>query len=161
MSTRIIRGPISWWRDPWRKPRVLVAITVFYLLWSLLPVLIAVAFSFNAGRSRTNWQGFSFRWYWTDQTRSVWHDANLHTALLQTLKLGVITTVICVPLGVLFAISVITFAIFNVIPNGDPAVRLAGKSPTPDTRRQKAKSVYEAVQFGVEEFVVGFTMQVQ
>jgi len=36
-------------------------------------------------------------------------------------------------LGVLFAISVITFAIFNVIPNGDPAVRLAGKSPTPDT----------------------------
>ena len=35
--------------------------------------------------------------------------------------------------AVLFAISVITFAIFNVIPNGDPAVRLAGKSPTPDT----------------------------
>ena len=32
---------------------------------------------------------------------------------------------------VLFAISVLTFAIFNVIPNGDPAVRLAGKTPTP------------------------------
>src|SRR5437763_2320782 len=30
--------------------------------------------------------------------------------------------------AVLFAISVITFAIFNVIPNGDPAVRLAGHS---------------------------------
>lgn len=35
--------------------------------------------------------------------------------------------------AVLFAISVITFAIFNLIPNGDPAVRLAGKSPTPET----------------------------
>lgn len=35
--------------------------------------------------------------------------------------------------AVLFAISVITFAIFNVIPNGDPAYRLAGKSPTPQT----------------------------
>jgi peptide/nickel transport system permease protein len=35
--------------------------------------------------------------------------------------------------AVLFAISVITFLIFNVIPNGDPAYRLAGKSPTPDT----------------------------
>src|SRR5436190_1165892 len=35
--------------------------------------------------------------------------------------------------AVLFAISVITFMIFNVIPNGDPAVRLAGKSPTPMT----------------------------
>jgi peptide/nickel transport system permease protein len=33
---------------------------------------------------------------------------------------------------VLFAISVLTFAIFNVIPGGDPAVRLAGKQPQPD-----------------------------
>ena len=31
---------------------------------------------------------------------------------------------------VLFAVSVLTFLIFNVIPNGDPAVRMAGKSPT-------------------------------
>ena len=79
---------------------------IVYLVWSLLPVLIAVMFSFNDGRSRTNWQGFSFRWYWGDQTRSVWHDAALHTALLQTLKLGVIATLITVPLGVLFAIGV-------------------------------------------------------
>jgi peptide/nickel transport system permease protein len=35
--------------------------------------------------------------------------------------------------AVLFAISVITFAIFNVIPNGDPALRLAGHSATPAT----------------------------
>jgi peptide/nickel transport system permease protein len=32
---------------------------------------------------------------------------------------------------VLFAISVLTFAIFNVIPNGDPALRLAGRSTNP------------------------------
>ena len=31
---------------------------------------------------------------------------------------------------VLFAVSVITFLIFNVIPNNDPAVRMAGKQPT-------------------------------
>jgi peptide/nickel transport system permease protein len=31
---------------------------------------------------------------------------------------------------VLFAVSILTFLIFNVIPNGDPAVRMAGKSPT-------------------------------
>jgi peptide/nickel transport system permease protein len=31
---------------------------------------------------------------------------------------------------VMFAVSVITFLIFNVIPNGDPAVRMAGKQPT-------------------------------
>jgi peptide/nickel transport system permease protein len=34
---------------------------------------------------------------------------------------------------VLFAISILTFAIFNVIPAGDPAVRMAGKSATPIT----------------------------
>ncbi len=33
-------------------------------------------------------------------------------------------------LFVLFAVSVITFFIFNVIPNSDPAVRMAGKQPT-------------------------------
>ena len=100
------RGPVAWWNDPWRPPRILVAVTVGYLLWSLLPVLVAVMYSFNDGRSRTVWQGFSFRWYWGDQTLSVWHDAALHGALLQTLKLGVITTVITVPLGVLFAIGI-------------------------------------------------------
>jgi peptide/nickel transport system permease protein len=36
-------------------------------------------------------------------------------------------------IAVLFAISLITFAIFNVIPNGDPALRLAGHSATPST----------------------------
>ena len=33
---------------------------------------------------------------------------------------------------VMFAVSVLTFVIFNVIPNGDPAVRLAGKQPSPE-----------------------------
>src|SRR5919112_5786120 len=31
---------------------------------------------------------------------------------------------------VMWAVSVLTFFIFNVIPNGDPAVRMAGKQPT-------------------------------
>ncbi|BBZ77410.1 polyamine ABC transporter permease [Mycolicibacterium anyangense] len=101
-----MRGPVAWWKDPWRPPRILIAVTIGYLLWSLLPVLIAVIFSFNDGKSRTTWQGFSFRWYWGDATRSVWHDASLHTALLQTLKLGVLTTVITVPLGVMLAIGI-------------------------------------------------------
>jgi spermidine/putrescine transport system permease protein len=100
------RGPVAWWNDPWRPPRVLVAVTVGYLLWSLLPVLVAVLYSFNDGRSRTVWQGFSMRWYWGDETLSVWHDATLHNALLQTLKLGLLTTVITVPLGVLFALGI-------------------------------------------------------
>jgi peptide/nickel transport system permease protein len=33
---------------------------------------------------------------------------------------------------VLFAISVLVFVIFNVIPNGDPAARIAGRTSTPE-----------------------------
>jgi peptide/nickel transport system permease protein len=33
--------------------------------------------------------------------------------------------------AVLFAVSVLTFLIFNVVPNSDPAVRMAGKNATP------------------------------
>ena len=100
------RGPVRWWRDPWRKPHLLLAVTIGYLLWSLLPVAVAVLFSFNNGRSRTSWQGFSMRWYWGDPVRSVWHDASLHSAVIQTLKLGVLTTAITIPLGVIFAIGI-------------------------------------------------------
>ena len=68
-------------------------------------MLIAVLFSFNDGRSRTVWQGFSMRWYYGDTQRSVWHDDTLQTALFQTLKLGVLTTLVSVPLGVALAIG--------------------------------------------------------
>ena len=95
-----------WLADPQRPPRILQAITAAYLLWSLLPVAIAVMFSFNSGRSRTQWQGFSFRWYWGDPVRSVWHDDTLRTALTHTLVLGVLATVVTVPLGVAFALGV-------------------------------------------------------
>ena len=73
-------SPVGWWRDPWRKPRILVAITVVYLVGRCCRCSIAVLFSFNNGRSRTSWQGFSMRWYCGDPIRSVWHDASLHTA---------------------------------------------------------------------------------
>jgi spermidine/putrescine transport system permease protein len=101
----VISAARRWWESPWRPPRVLQALTLGYLVWSLLPVMIAVFFSFNSGRSRTLWQGFSFRWYWGDPVRSVWHDDSLHTALVHTLVLGALTTVITVPLGVAFALG--------------------------------------------------------
>jgi hypothetical protein len=56
-------GPIGWYKNPWRKPRVLESITWLYLAWSILPVTIAIVFSFNQGRSRSSWQGFSLRWW--------------------------------------------------------------------------------------------------
>jgi spermidine/putrescine transport system permease protein len=96
----------QWWSSPWRPPRFLALITLAYLIWSLLPVLVAVLFSFNNGRSRTVWQGFSMRWYWGDPVRSVFHDDTLRTALTHTLWLGLLATIVTEPLGVAFALGI-------------------------------------------------------
>ncbi|HEX6678707.1 MAG TPA: ABC transporter permease [Actinomycetes bacterium] len=104
---RALPAPLGpWLASPWRKPRFLEAFTLLYLAWSLLPVGVAALFSFNAGRSRSSWQGFSLRWYWQDQTLSVWHDPELHRALVHSLRLATVTTLIAVPIGVAFAIGV-------------------------------------------------------
>jgi spermidine/putrescine transport system permease protein len=92
-------------RSIWHRPVWLAGFTLLYLCWSLLPVLIAVLFSFNAGRSRTSWQGFSTRWYFSDPQGSVWNDSSLHTALFHTMRLGLLVTLITIPLGVLLALG--------------------------------------------------------
>ena len=95
-----------WFSNPWRKPQFLAALTWGYLAWSILPVLIAVIFSFNSGRSRSTWQGFSLRWWWQDPNDSLFHDPALRSALVQSLRLSVITMLIAVPLGTMFAIAI-------------------------------------------------------
>jgi spermidine/putrescine transport system permease protein len=94
------------WRNPWRKPWLLESFTWLYLIWSLVPIALAVLFSFNNGKSQAVWQGFSWRWYFTDPVNSVWHNPALHAAVFQTLRLSVYTTLIAVPLGVAFALGI-------------------------------------------------------
>ena len=65
----------------WRARRgapILALITWLYILWSIVPVLVAVRVSFNDGRSRSTFQPMSMRWYWGDPLSSVWHDDDLH-----------------------------------------------------------------------------------
>ena len=88
-----------------RRPWVLATLTWLYVLWSLVPVLIAVQFSFNDGRSRTSWQGFSFRWYWGDPFSSVRHDPSLSLALQNSLQLAVLTLLVATPLGAALALG--------------------------------------------------------
>lgn len=114
-SARSVRGPRRkrdrrWWRkDPWRESWVLEAITWGYFGWSLIPVLIAVLISFNAGRSLSTQQGFSIQyWYGApggDPLASLFTDPSLRPALVQTLRLSFLTVIIAVPLGVGFAIG--------------------------------------------------------
>ena len=87
-----------------RRPYVLATLTWLYVVWSLAPVLIAVQFSFNSGRSRSTWQGFSTQWYWGDPS-SVAEDPSLRRALLNTLILALLTTLVATPLGVALALG--------------------------------------------------------
>ena len=93
-------------RNPWRHPWFLEGFTWLYLVWSLVPVALAVLFSFNNGRSQSVWQGFSWRWYFADPVNSVLHDPNLHAAVVQTIRLSVYVTLVTVPLGVAFALGI-------------------------------------------------------
>jgi spermidine/putrescine transport system permease protein len=95
---------MSWLRNPWGRPRALVLVTALYIVWSIVPVVVAVLFAFNNGRSRTTWQGFSLRWF-TGANGSVFHDPALQSALKHTLLLAVICVALCVPLGVLLALG--------------------------------------------------------
>jgi spermidine/putrescine transport system permease protein len=87
------------------KAPVLAMLTWVYVLWSLLPVLIAVRISFNDGKSRSSFQSTSFRWYWGDPSSSLWHDDSMHTALFNTLKLAALCMLIATPIGVAMAIG--------------------------------------------------------
>jgi spermidine/putrescine transport system permease protein len=95
----------SWWRNPWGRPRFLFLFTLVYLAWSIVPILVAVRFSFNDGRSRSTGQGWSTRWYWQEPDLSVWNDPTLRDAVYQSVKLASLAMLIAVPLGVALAIG--------------------------------------------------------
>ena len=82
--------------NPWRRPWAMEGFTWLYILWSIVPIAIAVLFSFNKGASQATWQGFSTKWYVGNQVTSVLHNPSLHQAVIQTLVLAVLTTLICV-----------------------------------------------------------------
>ena len=93
-------------RFAFRRAWLLRTITWAYLAWSLLPILVAILFSFNAGKSEAVLQGLSMRWYITDPENSVLHNAQLRQAVVQTLRLGALTTITTVPLGATLAIGI-------------------------------------------------------
>src|SRR5262249_19051511 len=40
---------MAWFRNPWGRPRFLPIIVVAYIVWTILPVVIAILFAFNDG----------------------------------------------------------------------------------------------------------------
>jgi spermidine/putrescine transport system permease protein len=96
---------MNWLRNPWGRPRFLPLIAAIYIFWSVVPVVIAIMFAFNSSRSRTSWDGFSLRWFYSDPDLSVWNDQALQGALKHTLLLAVICVAVATPLGVALALG--------------------------------------------------------
>jgi spermidine/putrescine transport system permease protein len=88
-----------------RRPFGLASVTWLYMLWSLVPVLVAMRISFNSGKSRSAFQSMSWRWYFTDPLKSVWHDDTLVQPLKNTLKLAALSMIVTTPIGVAMAIG--------------------------------------------------------
>lgn len=64
-----------------------IAILVFVALY--LPIIVLVIYSFNAGKSISNWEGFSLRWY-----AVAWLNDDVKDATLRSLYLALAAAVI-------------------------------------------------------------------
>jgi spermidine/putrescine transport system permease protein len=102
--TERLRG---WLGNQWGRPRFLVLVTWGYIVWSIVPVLIAIQFSFNDSRSLSVWHGFTLKWYTSTNPNidSVFHSAELQGALEQSMKLAALDVLIAVPIGVFLALG--------------------------------------------------------
>ena len=80
--------------------RALPIYAAVVLAFLYLPLLILIAFSFNAGRF-TTWEGFSLRWY-----RAAMNDAQLTEGLVNSLIIAVAASVVSTVIGTLAAYGI-------------------------------------------------------
>lgn len=71
------------------------------LLFLYMPILVLIIQSFNAGKSRAKWEGFSFTWY-----QQLFSDASIMHALYITLTIAVLAAAAATVLGTLAAIGI-------------------------------------------------------
>lgn len=74
---------------------------VLILLFLYLPITVLIVQSFNAGKSRAVWEGFSFRWY-----VELFKSPNIMHALYITLSIAVLASVFSTIIGTLAAIGI-------------------------------------------------------
>lgn len=71
------------------------------LIFLYVPILVLIIQSFNAGKSRAKWEGFSFHWY-----GELFRDVSIMNALEVTMSIALIAAAIATILGTLAAIGI-------------------------------------------------------
>ncbi|MDO4484767.1 MAG: ABC transporter permease [Clostridia bacterium] len=74
---------------------------VLVLIFLYVPIVVLICQSFNAGKSRAKWEGFSFHWY-----RELFQNAAIMKALWVTLSIAVLATIAATIIGTLAAIGI-------------------------------------------------------
>lgn len=71
------------------------------LIFLYVPILVLIVQSFNTGKSRAKWEGFSFHWY-----ADLFSNASIMNALWVTVSVAVVATIAATLLGTLAAIGI-------------------------------------------------------
>ena len=75
-----------------------IAVLVFVALY--LPIIVLVVYSFNAGRSISDWEGFSLQWY-----RVAWANDDVKDATIRSLWLALVAAVISTAVATMAALG--------------------------------------------------------
>ena len=78
--------------------RFYLGLILFFLY---IPIVVLIVQSFNAGKSRAKWEGFSFRWY-----EELFKDPNIMNSLVITLAIAVLAALFATIIGTLAAIGI-------------------------------------------------------
>ncbi len=118
------RGGNAW---RWLREHAVSIVGVLVVLYMLIPIVVIFAFSFNdpAGRYNFTWVGFTLE-HW----RNAFGIPELNEALVTSLKLAVLATVISTAIGTLMALALVRYEFFGrrpanfliVIPMATPEV---------------------------------------
>jgi spermidine/putrescine transport system permease protein len=113
------------WR--WLREHAVQIVGVLVVLYMLIPIVVIFAFSFNdpSGRYNFTWVGFTLD-HWTN----AFGIPELNEALVTSLKLAVLATVISTAIGTLMAMALVRYEFFGrraanfliVIPMATPEV---------------------------------------
>ncbi|MFL5258172.1 MAG: ABC transporter permease [Hyphomicrobiales bacterium] len=87
-------GPLDYGSRTWLRSLFAIAILVLYL-----PILTLMAFSFNTDRRGVVWRGFTLNNY-----LKAWNNRELQEALINSLSIAVLATVISTVIGAMLAI---------------------------------------------------------
>jgi putrescine transport system permease protein len=91
-----------------RAPGWLIGVLCLGIAFLYLPIVVLIAYSFNASALVTVWGGFSTAWY-----RELLHNRQILDAAALSLEVGVVASTIAVILGLFAATALVRFARFR------------------------------------------------